>query len=136
MLSASGSNYGKADATDGVTKISTSMMPSHTHSGPEHTHSVSGSVAAAGSHSHYIDVVDNNQNVQSTGQNFQRTNATSGSSQYYLHYGGGAGYWLKAASAGSHSHTFSVTSGKAGTGSTGAAGGSSSFIPHHYSVNV
>ena len=83
---------------------------------PAHTHAVTGTAASAGAHGHYIDVVNNSQTVQSAGQNFIRTDASASSKLYLLNWGSGAGYWLKAASAGAHEHAVTGTAGSAGSG--------------------
>ena len=83
---------------------------------PAHTHPVTGTAASAGDHGHYIDVVNNSQTVQSAGQNFIRTDASASSKLYLLNWGSGAGYWLKAASAGAHTHVVTGTAASTGSG--------------------
>lgn len=83
---------------------------------PPHGHAFSGSTSSAGAHSHYIDVVNNSETVQSAGQNFIRTDASASSKLYLLNWGSGAGYWLKAQTGGAHGHTFSGTTASVGSG--------------------
>lgn len=54
LLSASGTSYGTAGATSGTSTISTAMMPSHTHTGPNHYHSVNLTAASNGAHTHTL----------------------------------------------------------------------------------
>lgn len=120
--------------------------PSHTHTGPSHTHSVSGTSGSGGTHSHTLESgfakwghsasVNYYRFVSTEDWSLNRTNdpngplmptAGSGTVSNGTELGGDTG------SGGSHTHSFSATSGAGGTGATGASGtgatGSGSTIP-------
>lgn len=83
------------------------IVVAHTHTGPSHSHTFSGSTSSDGNHTHGTDggVVAQNSGQVALGAGFQ-VGTTSINS------------------AGSHTHTYSGTTSAAGTGATGSAGSS------------
>lgn len=91
----------------------THSLPSHTHSMSTHTHSYSGTTASSGAHTHNL------------GYDFD---GASGSARYTPHSTGvsGAGYTTATTGeAGAHTHTYSGTTGSGGSTATGSTSGTS-----------
>lgn len=132
LLAASGSSYGNAANSAGSNTIAIAQVPSHTHTGPSHTHGV-GTLATSttGAHIHSW-----------KGYEYFKKNGTSTNFDYYLPVYGTStlssstvnGRGIQ--SSGAHSHTISGATAASGTGNTGATGSGNAFIPYHYNVNV
>ena len=110
----SGSTYATGDTggSESVT-LTEAQIPSHTHAGPSHTHTFSGTTSSNGAHSFA---------ARASAGGYDGAAAGNGGQRYTL--GGG-----------NHTHTFSGTTASA-SGITGAAGSGSSHEnrPPYYSL--
>lgn len=119
--------------------LTTAQMPSHTHTGPshthsvsgttgtesaDHTHSVSGSTGSSGAHTHTVtDAYIPNSGDGTTGggsisQNQATTTRTTSSNGAHTH----SFSTTSGGRSATHTHSFSVTTGSSGTGNTGSSG--------------
>lgn len=120
VLIGAGSTY-SAGGTGGASSVTlaTGNLPSHSHTGPSHTHSFGATTGEGGWHEHWCE----SHNMATGGWETVRPNG----------YSGGNGS-RTIAGAGTHTHWVSGTTGAAGTGSTGATGSGTAFsiLPPYY----
>ena len=114
-VNVSDGNFNSVEKTGGASTVTLTTAQI-----PKHTHSVSGSTNSTGSHSHYEnDYLWANQ-APTTGGN-PAGHQVTGSAGVWLTcrtQGGGMRAELSTDPAGSHSHTFSCTSGSSGSGNS------------------
>ena len=113
-VNSSDGNFNSVEKTGGASTVTLTTAQI-----PKHTHSVSGSTNSTGSHSHYEhDNLWANQPA-TTGSSAQHQVPCSGGVWFTCRtQGGGMRAELSTDSAGSHSHTFSCTSGNSGSGNS------------------
>ena len=109
-----------------VDETSDGQMPEHTHTGPDHNHSVSLDTNSNGGHTHNIWTWthgdtnhEHSDRNEPSGDPEDETKGTNTSSVRY---------------AGDHSHSVSGDTGNAGTGNTGSAGSGSEVIAKYYAL--
>lgn len=110
-------NFLRGNSTSGGTGGASTYDLSHTHTGPSHTHDVSGTTGSGSAHQHTV------------GFQGGQTDAGAGGGQT------GAGTTVNSGEESSHNHSFSDTSTTGGTEATGSGGSSTqSTLPPYYNV--
>lgn len=115
--------------------ITTNQIPSHSHTGPSHTHGV-GTLAtnSGGRHDHAVNVRVAGFRPSISSSATVRYGVSSDSSQWSsFSLGRAKQYEDNVESA--HNHPLKGATAAAGTGNTGATGGGASYIPYSYSFH-
>lgn len=139
LLAASGSLYKNADTIDGNKSITTSQMPTHSHS-MSHTHNISHSHGTT-AHSHVPANSAYNRFVIVQSNKTTRRRVASGTIGYSVVTDSNTdnsaihSSITNSASPGTNSQS-TTTSGNSSASNTSNTGNGSTFIPYHYNVNV